>query len=178
MANDLSVKLEAPSLTLQPILAEEVRRAPQEERACAATASYSPQRAAERRQGESDIRGHSPAGPGSRNPGDSGVGAGPFPRPSGSTHSASGQQESHSPRPPPSVPPGEGVGGRFRAPLFSPSGRIPHTAVKSIHSGLACPPGHPPPAPTPLPHPQPGPRDRTDWPALTAPGKETPGDWP
>ena len=60
VANDLSVEQEAPSLTLQPISAEEVR-APREERASVATSSYSPQRAADRRRGESDIRAHGPA---------------------------------------------------------------------------------------------------------------------
>ena len=58
----------------------------------------------------------------SRVPGNSGMGARPSSRPSrsGSNHSSSGQQESHSPRPQPSLPPGEGAEGPFRAPLFAP----------------------------------------------------------
>lgn len=90
VVDDLSVEQEAPSLSLQPIGAEEVRGAPGEERAWAATSSYSPQRAAGRRQGESDIRAQGPEAD-SRDSGDSGVGAGPSTRPSGSTHSATGQ---------------------------------------------------------------------------------------
>lgn len=54
------------------------------------------------------------------------MGTGHSPRPSGSTHSASGQQESHSRKPPPSVPPGQGAGGRFRGPLpLAPSAGSP-----------------------------------------------------
>lgn len=111
---------------------------------------------------------------GSRVPGDSGVGADPSPRPS--THSASGQQESHSPRPPPSVPPGEGAGGRFRAPLFLPTSAGSRAAAQSVWPGPAGPPGHPL-TPTPAP-PPPRPTGRTDWLVLPPPGKETPGDWP
>lgn len=48
------------------------------------------------------------------------MGTGHSPRPSGSTHSASGQQDSHSPKLPPYVPPGQGAGGRFRGPLPLP----------------------------------------------------------
>lgn len=83
MANDLSVEQEAPSLSLQFISAEEVRRALEEERAWGATSSYSPQRAASRRQRVGDIHTHSPARADSRDPG-------PSPRPLGCTHSATG----------------------------------------------------------------------------------------
>lgn len=98
---------------------------------------------------------------GSRVPGDSGVGAGPSPRPSGSTHSASSRQESHSPRPPPCVPPGEGAEGCFRAPplLLPPPD---HRAdAQSVPSASAGPPGQPL-----SPYSCPRPRGRPDWLAL------------
>lgn len=62
-------------------------------------------------------------------------------------------------------------------PFFLPQAVSPHTAVKSIHSGSDGPPGQPAPTLAP-PRPPSGPRGRTDWLALAAPGKETPGDWP
>lgn len=123
VANDLSVEQEATSPSLQFISAEEVRRALGEERAWAATSSYSPQRAASRKQGEGDIHAHSPGQTAGTLP--------PLPDPWGSTHSATGEQESHSPRPPPSVPPGDGAGGHFRAPFFS-------SPSASLQGGLRC----------------------------------------
>lgn len=60
VVNDLSVEQESPSLSLQFISAEEVRRALGEERARGATSSYSPQRAASRRQEAGDIHAHCP----------------------------------------------------------------------------------------------------------------------
>lgn len=74
----------------------------------------------------------------SRVPGNSGMGAGPSPRSSGSTHFTSDQQESHSPRPLLSVPPGEEAEDHFRAPLFAALSRIA-TAVQLVSSSLLHP---------------------------------------
>ena len=51
------------------------------------------------------------------------------------THSTSDQQESHSPRPLPSVPPGEEAEDHFLAPLFAPLSRIT-AAVQLVSSSL------------------------------------------
>lgn len=131
-----------------PPAGEEVR-APQEE-ARTATSSYSPRG---RREGGREKRLSRPRPRAdSRDPGDSGMRAGPSPRPSRSTHSATGQQESHSPRPPPSVPPGQGAGAASQRPSAPPA-RL--AGLRCSQSGQVRPVPRDTPSPLPLPRPAP-----------------------
>lgn len=109
-----------PSLSLQPMSAEKVKRASSSGKREPGRPRRPTHPRGRREVGKKKATFAPKARADSRDPGDSGVGAGPSPRPSGSTHSATGQQESHSQRPPPSVPPGDGAADRFRVPLYFP----------------------------------------------------------
>lgn len=134
------------------VSAEEVRRVPRKR---GPGQPRRPTHPRGRRERGRERKTFEPRALGSRRvPGDSRVGAGPSPRPSGSTHSASGQQESHSPKPPPSAPPGEGAEGCFEHPLVSPQA---DPGLSGSRSGQVQPVLRDSPSTLPLPRPRPRP---------------------